>query len=254
MEIRFDGKVVLITGAGTGIGAALARAFGLAGAHVVVSYNRSEDEAQAVARDIEAHGGTALLARADVLDPAQIDALVTKTLERFARIDILVNNAGALLKRAPVVAVSDDLYEETLNLNMSSVFHMCRRVVPIMQRQGGGNIINVSSISARNGGGGGSVVYSASKAAVSTFTRGLARELAGQNIRVNALSPGVILTRFHERFTEPEQLKAFVSSIPMGRAGTSEECVGAVFFLASDAMSSYVTGQVIEVNGGQYMP
>jgi 3-oxoacyl-[acyl-carrier protein] reductase len=98
------------------------------------------------------------------------------------------------------------------------------------------------------------VAYATSKAAVATFTRGLGRELASQNIRVNAISPGVILTPFHERYTEPERLQAQISTVPMGRAGASEECVGAVLFLASDTMSSYITGQVIEINGGMYTP
>jgi 3-oxoacyl-[acyl-carrier protein] reductase len=131
---------------------------------------------------------------------------------------------------------------------------MCKLVVPLMQRQNHGNIINVSSIAARNGGGGGSVLYAASKGAVSTFTRGLAKEVVGDNIRVNAIAPGVILTPFHERFTAPEQMATLVATIPMQRAGTPEECVGTVLFLASDAMSGYITGQIIEVNGGQLMP
>jgi 3-oxoacyl-[acyl-carrier protein] reductase len=141
-----------------------------------------------------------------------------------------------------------------MDLNMNSVFQICRRVVPMMKAQRKGNIINVTSIAGRNGGGGGSVVYASSKAAVSTFTRGLARELAGENIRVNAISPGVILTPFHDRYTEPERMQQLIKTIPMGRAGTPEECVGSVFFLASDALSAYVTGQIIEINGGQLMP
>lgn len=254
MNIRFDNQVVLVTGASTGIGAAIAHGFGAAGAKVVVHYNSSAAEAQAVAQDIEKSGGEALLLQADVTQPEEVNGLVDKTLEHFGQIDVLVNNAGALVKRQEVAEVPDDLYQYIMNLNMTSTFQMSRRVIPIMQRQGHGNIINVTSISARHGGGGGSVIYSTSKAAVSTFTRGLAKELATQNIRVNAISPGVILTPFHERFTEPERMKAIITTIPMGRAGTAEECVGTALFLASDAMSSYITGQVIEINGGQLTP
>jgi 3-oxoacyl-[acyl-carrier protein] reductase len=254
MEIRFNDRVVLITGASSGIGAAVARAFGAAGANVVVHYNQSEEAAQAVARDIETSGGTALPAQADVTDPQQLRGLVEQTIERFGRIDILINNAGSLIIRQPVAEMPDETYQQVIDVNLTSVFQLCKLVIPIMQRQGRGNIINVTSIAGRNGGGGGSILYASSKGAVSTFTRGLAKELAGSHIRVNAVSPGTILTPFHERFTKPEQMQATIATIPMGRAGTPEECVGAFFFLASDALSGYVTGQIIEVNGGQLMP
>jgi 3-oxoacyl-[acyl-carrier protein] reductase len=254
MEIRFDERVVLITGASTGIGAAVARAFGAAGAKVVVHYNQSEDAAQAVAREIETNGGTALLAQADVTDPQQLRSLIEQTMKRFGRIDILINNAGSLIIRQPVAEMPDETYQQIIDINLTSVFHACKLVIPIMQQQGHGNIINVTSIAGRNGGGGGSILYASSKGAVSTFTRGLAKEVVGSNIRVNAVSPGTILTPFHERFTKPEQMQATIATIPMGRAGAPEECVGAFFFLASDVLSSYVTGQIIEVNGGQLMP
>lgn len=254
MEIRFDHQVVLITGASTGIGAALARAFGAAGAKVVVHYNSSEAAARTIAGEIEAVGGEVWLVRADVTVPDQVKYLVAQTLERFGQIDILINNAGGLVQRQAVAEVSAELYQYIMDLNMTSIFQVCQQVIPIMQRQGRGNIINVTSIAARLGGGAGAVVYATSKGAVSTFTRGLAKELAAQNIRVNAISPGVILTPFHERYTSPEQMQAAVKTIPMGRAGQPEECVGAVLFLASEAMSRYVTGQIIEINGGQLMP
>jgi 3-oxoacyl-[acyl-carrier protein] reductase len=254
MQIRFDGQVVLITGASTGIGAALARAFGRAGASVVVHYGRSAEQAESVAHDIEAAGGAVLLAQADVAEPGQLSGLCDAALERFGRVDVLVNNAGSLVRRTPIAEGSDAFTREVLDINFTSTVAMCRLLVPAMRQQGRGNIINVTSIAARNGGGNGSVLYAASKGAVSTFTRGLARELAPDRIRVNALSPGVIRTPFHERFTNEQQMGAMVATIPMGRAGTPEECVGTVFYLASDALSGYVTGQIIEVNGGQYMP
>jgi 3-oxoacyl-[acyl-carrier protein] reductase len=254
MDISFQGQVVLITGASTGIGAALARAFGAAQARVVVHYGQSHEAAEAVAHAIAAAGGEALLAQADVTDAAQLERLRDAALARYGRVDILINNAGSLVKRTPIAESTEAVVREILDINFTSTVTMCRLIVPSMQQQGGGNIINVTSIAARNGGGNGAVLYASSKGAVSTFTRGLARELASHQIRVNALSPGVILTPFHERYTNQQQMSAMVATIPMGRAGVPEECVGTVFYLASNALSGYVTGQIIEVNGGQYMP
>ena len=254
MHIRFDDQVVVITGASTGIGAAMARAFGGAGATVVVHFNASSDAAREVARDIEAVGGRASVVQADLGDASRVQSLIDSVMQQFGRIDILINNAGSLVQRTAIADLPDDVYRQVIDLNLTSVVQSCKLVIPIMQRQGHGNIINVTSIAARHGGGGGSVLYAASKGAISTLTRGLAKEVVGYNIRVNAISPGTILTPFHERFTEPERMAAIIATIPMGRAGTAEECVGAAFFLASDAMSSYVTGQIIEVNGGQLMP
>ena len=123
-----------------------------------------------------------------------------------------------------------------------------------MRKQGAGNIINVTSIAARTGGAAGAGIYAAAKAAVSTLTRNLAKEEAPHNIRVNAVSPGVITTPFHEKVSTPAQLEAARASIPLGRLGTAEECVGTFLYLASDTLSRYVDGQIIEVNGGQFMP
>jgi len=254
MEIRFDNQVVMVTGASTGIGAALARAFGAAGARVVVHYNASGDAAKAVLKDIQSGGGTGLLVKADVTKPAQIRSMVAKVLDHWGGVDVLVNNAGGLIERSPLHEMSEETYQYIMDLNVASVFRICQLVLPVMLRQGHGNIVNVSSVAARNGGGVNSMVYAASKGAVSSLTRGLAKNLAAQNIRVNALSPGIILTPFHDRWTPPDQLQAIIKTVPMQRGGRAEECVGTVFFLASDALSSYVTGQVIEVNGGMLMP
>src|SRR5918997_5216899 len=177
VEIRFDDQVVLITGASTGIGAALARAFGAAGADIVVHYNSSADAAREVARDIEDAGGRAETVQADVSDPAQISSLISQVVERFGRIDVLINNAGSMVERVPIVEMPDEVYRKTLDLNLTSVFQACKLVIPVMQRQGRGNIINMTSIAARHGGGNGAVLYATSKGAVSTFTRGLAKEV-----------------------------------------------------------------------------
>jgi 3-oxoacyl-[acyl-carrier protein] reductase len=129
-----------------------------------------------------------------------------------------------------------------------------REVVPVMRRQKSGNIINVTSIAARHGGGGGAILYAGAKGWVSTVTRGWAKELVGDGIRVNGVSPGVIATPFHERYSTAAQLATMQATIPMNRIGSAEECAGTFLYLASDTLSGYVTGQIIEVNGGQLMP
>ncbi|WP_232662067.1 SDR family NAD(P)-dependent oxidoreductase [Pseudonocardia sp. TRM90224] len=252
--LDFSGQVVLVTGGGTGIGAAVARGFAACGAQVVVHYNRSREAAEKVVAAIVEAGGNASSVSADLTQPGAADTLVDGVVAQHGRLDVLVNNAGDLLRRTPTTEMTDEQFASVLNLNMTSVFAMCRRVVPVMRGQGGGAIVNVTSIAARTGGAGGSVVYATSKGAVSTFTHGLAKEVAPDGIRVNAISPGVISTPFHERHTSEPMMDAMVATIPMGRTGLPEECVGATLFLASPAMSGYITGQVLEINGGQLTP
>jgi 3-oxoacyl-[acyl-carrier protein] reductase len=249
------GKSVLITGGSTGIGAAAALAFGKNGAKVAVNFNSSVEEAQKVADGIEAAGGQAVLVRGDVTKPETAAKAVAATVKAFGRLDVLINNAGALIRRTPVADYTDDYVEAVLELNVKQVVRFIREGAVAMRRQGGGgSIVNVSSIAARHGGGPGSVIYAAAKGFVATATRGWAKELVRDRIRVNAVSPGVIMTPFHERYSTDEQLSAMQTTIPMDRLGTPDECAGAFLYLASDAMSGYVTGQIIEVNGGQYMP
>ncbi|MET7281889.1 glucose 1-dehydrogenase [Kribbella sp. NPDC005582] len=252
--LDFTDQVVLVTGASSGIGAAVAVGFAQTGATVAVHYHRNAEGAAHTVAAVQTAGGTASLHQADLADPASAGSLVDEVLAKHGRIDVLVNNAGDLVKRSPIVDVPDEDFQRILEVNLTSVFALSRRIVPVFRAQGGGSIVNVTSIAARTGGAGGSVVYATSKGAVSTFTRGLAKELAPDNIRVNALSPGVITTPFHDRHTAADQMQAMVNTIPMGRTGTPHECVGTVLYLASDRMSSYVTGQIIEVNGGQLVP
>ena len=247
-------KVVLVTGASTGIGAATAKGFAANGARVMVHYNASKAEAGAVVAEIIAAGGEAALVQGDISDRSVPARIVADTVKHFGRIDVLINNAGGMLGRKWLGEMDDAHYDRVMDLNVWSVVAFMREVVPLMKAQGGGNIINVSSIAARHGGGGGSVLYASAKGFVSTFTKGMAKELIGANIRVNAVSPGTITTPFHERYSTAEQLEAGRKTIPQGRLGIAEDCVGTFLFLASESLSGYLVGQVIEVNGGQYMP
>jgi 3-oxoacyl-[acyl-carrier protein] reductase len=249
----FEGKVFLVTGASTGIGAAVARGLAAQGAIVAVHYNASKSEAEAVAEDIKSAKGRAFIVGGDMSRQTDVADVVEKVGREFGRIDGLINNAGSMLGRVPSIESDEDHDRAVLDLNSHSVVWACRAAYPWL-RKNGGVIINTTSIAARNGGGGGAVLYAASKGFVSTFTRGFAKEVIGDGIRVNAVSPGVILTPFHERYSSEQQMKTMVAGIPMGRAGTAEECVGTYLFLASDMLSGYITGQVIEVNGGQLMP
>lgn len=248
-------KVVLITGASTGIGAAAAIAFGQNGAKVVVHYNKSKAEAEKVAAAVEKAGGKAMLVGGDVTDSAVCKTLVEKTVGAFGRIDVLINNAGGLVERAPIETITDELFDKVLFLNVRSAMMCTGAAAQHMRKQGGGGaIINVTSVAARHGGGPGASLYAGSKGFVSTMTKGLAKELVKDKIRVNAVAPGVIATPFHDRYSTPQMLEGFKATIPMNRLGSAEECAGAFLFLASEKLSGYMTGQILEVNGGQYMP
>ena len=247
------GKSVLITGASTGIGAALARAFAAQGAKVGVNYHASEGPAKALVREIEDKGGKALLLKGDVTKLADCEAMAEKTADAFGGINGLINNAGLMLGRVHSLEATDEHISAVIDLNSRSVISMTRAARPWLAKKGG-FVINTTSIAARNGGGGGAVLYAAAKGFVSTITRGHAKELIGDKIRVNGIAPGVIATPFHERYSDDQAMEAMRRTVPMGRVGTPEDCVGAYLFLASELLSGYVIGQIIEVNGGQLMP
>ncbi|SDL90789.1 SDR family NAD(P)-dependent oxidoreductase [Aliiruegeria lutimaris] len=248
-----DGQRVLITGASTGIGAALARAFGAQGAKVAVHYNSSREAAEAVVRDIEAEGGTAVLIRADASDSGALAAAVGEAAEALGGLDGLINNAGGMVKRIPYAEATDEDYDRIMDLNARSIIVASKAALPHLKKQGG-YVINTTSIAARNGAGGGAGLYGSSKAFVSNVTRGMAKEWIGDGIRVNAVAPGVIATPFHERYSTQAQMDAMLATIPQGRVGVAEDCVGAYLFLASNTLSGFIIGQTIEVNGGQLMP
>lgn len=247
------GKAVLITGASTGIGAALARAFAAQGARVAAHYNASKAEAEKLADGIRQAGGTVHLVHGDFSQSADIRRAVDEAAAALGGLDGLINNAGGLVKRVRVEDSTDADYDAIMDLNARSVITASRTAIPHIKKNGG-FIINTSSIAARNGGGPGAGFYASSKAFVSNITRGMAKELIGSRIRVNAVAPGVITTPFHERYSTPEMLETMLKTVPQGRLGVAEDCVGAYLFLASEALSSYVIGQIIEVNGGQLLP
>lgn len=254
MDLQLADKRVLVTGASAGIGAAIAQGFGGEGARVAVHYSASEEGARAT-RDavVKAGAAEAMVVRGDFTDAQAPVSVVREVVDAWGGLDVLVNNAGGMIDRRRLADIDQDLLSQVFDLNFSSLLHASRTARPHLRDAGSGAIVNITSIAARNGGGTGSSLYSSSKGAVSTFTRSMSKELAGEGIRVNAVSPGIIDTRFHERHTSDEAFEAMVRQIPLGRAAAPEECVGATLFLASGAVSSYVTGHVLEVNGGMLL-
>lgn len=253
MNIDLHDRRILITGSSTGIGAAVARAYAQAGAVVAVHYHASRAQAESLAESIRTDGGRVHLVSGDVSSSTVAARVVDEAAAAMGGLDVLVNNAGALVKRTPLDQIDDALYDTVLNLNVRSVVMASQAAVRHMRAAGRGSIINTSSVAARNGGGPGALLYAGAKAFVLNATRGLAKELASANIRVNGVSPGVISTPFHERYSTPELLEVQRKTIPMARLGEPVDCIGAYLFFASDALSGYITGQVLEVNGGQYM-
>jgi len=245
-------KIALVTGASSGIGAASAKALANLGADVAFTYHHNQTGAEKVRDEIASLGRKAVAIQADVRDGDQIIALISRVNDELGPIDILVNNAGSLVERKKNVEMTQDLWDDVINLNLTSAMLCVKAVAPSMVERKSGTIINVVSIAAHNGGGPGAGAYSAAKAGLIALTKSQARALAPHGVRVNAISPGTIDTPFHEVFSTPELIKAVVATIPMGRLGTPEDCAKVVAFLASDA-ASYVVGETIEVNGGQLM-
>jgi len=245
-------KVALVTGASSGIGAASAKVLAELGANVAITYHQNQGGAQKVQDEIVKLGRQAVAIHADVREADQITATVARVTDELGPIDILVNNAGSLVERKKNLEMTTGLWNEVMNLNLTSAMLCVQAVAPSMVERKSGSIINVVSIAAHNGGGPGAGAYSAAKAALIALTKSQAKELAAHGVRVNAISPGTIDTHFHEVFSTPEMLKAAVATIPMGRLGTPEDCAKVVAFLASDA-AGYLVGETIEVNGGQLM-
>ena len=243
-----QGKVAIVTGASRDIGRATAIHLASLGVKVAVNYCNNEAAGQETVAEIEKNGGEAILVKGDMMVKADVDNLVAETAKAFGNdIHILVNNVGGLVERRTIDLIDEEFLNHVMALNFTSTFLASQAVAPHMPA--GSSIINLGSLAGRDGGGGGATLYGASKGAVMTFTRGLAKELGPQGIRVNALAPGMIDTTFHDTFTPDAARKNVEATVPLRRQGLSEDCAHAVAFLASDA-SSYLTGVNMDINGG----
>ncbi len=246
------GKVALITGGSRGIGRAVALAFAEAGASLVVSSrNKRPAELQKVAEEIQAKGGKALAIPAHVGKKEDVQNLVQKTLKELGRIDILVNNAGVNPVLSTLVDLEEEAFEKVIEVNLKGAFLMSKAVAREMIKQGGGRIINISSISGLRARADGTGAYCISKAAMNMMTQVMARELAPHNILVNAIAPGSIKTEFSRvDWADPERRAQRIPEIELKRFGEPEEVVGPALLLASEA-SSFMTGEIIRVDGGK---
>ena len=250
--MMLEGQVALITGASSGIGRATAEVMAREGARVGVNYLKNQRGAEEAVDVIRKAGGEALAIRADVTRRDEVHTLVGTVRKQWGRIDILVNNAGDMIGRRTLANMTEEYWDQVMDLNLKSVFLCTQAVWEEMAARKSGHIINVSSIAGRNGGGVGVAAYATAKGGLITYTKGLAKELAPHGIRVNGVAPGVIATPFHERHTAPELMAKLVANIPDGRPGTSEEIADVILFLVSPA-ARYIQGETVEVNGGMLM-
>jgi 3-oxoacyl-[acyl-carrier protein] reductase len=239
-----SGKTIVITGAGRGIGLEVANLMAQCGARIIAHSGRT-----GTAKNLAGISNSAF--EADFTDTKSVKEFIDFVQAESSVIDVLINNAGTMLGRFPADEITTDQYHQLVNLNQTSVVQITSALIPWLRKSQNAAIINTVSISATTGGSSGSSIYSATKAFVSTYTKALARELAPDNIRVNAVSPGTIETDFHKRYSSEKKLESTRQSIPLQRLGTPEDCSPAYVFLSSEKLSGYITGQIIEVNGGQ---
>jgi 3-oxoacyl-[acyl-carrier protein] reductase len=245
------GRVALVTGAGVGIGRAIAKSLAGAGAKVVLHCHQSRGGAEEALGEIRSGGGAGWVFAADLADADQARKLVDNTIAAAGRLDILVNNAGSVVARARIEDCSLELWKQALDVNLTSAFLVTQRAIPHLRASGNGAIVNNLSLSVQTGGANGAGAYAAAKGGLQVFTRTLARELAPA-IRTNAIMPGVIETRHHEEFTKPERMQQYRQETPLGRNGTAKEVASVVLFLVSDA-GKFVNGAVVDVNGGRFL-
>jgi 3-oxoacyl-[acyl-carrier protein] reductase len=249
----FSGQLAFVTGGATGIGAATVERLASLGAAVACCYHKSGAEAKALAAKLRESGREALAVRADVSQSQQVRDAIETAMAHFARpVSLLVNNAGDNLNPTPVEMMDEALWRQVIDINLTGPFLCAKYVIPGMKSLGGGRIINITSISARTGGGPGSAHYVASKAGLEGFTRALAKELAPFNITVNGIAPGLVYTPIHERTNTPESLERLRQNIPLARIGAADEVARVVTFLASED-ASFITGEIVAVNGGMRM-
>lgn len=252
MKIDLTGKIALVTGSNAGLGLQIVQTLAACGAKVAINYlyGSSEEAVESVRKA----GGEAHAFQADATNPAQLEQMVKEIEEHFGgTVDILVNNAGGMIKRVPNTEMEEEHYNKVMDVNFKSCVFACKAVAAGMIAKKSGKIVNVASLAAHDGGGPGASIYAASKAAVYSYTKGLAKELAPYGINVNNISPGFIgQTAFHATFTPDAARLATIGKIPLGREGVPQDIGNVTLFLVSE-LADYLTGETIEINGGLFM-
>lgn len=253
MPFDLTGRRALVTGAGHGIGAAIALGLARSGADVIVHYGRSAESAERVVNEITSLGRKSTAIAADVTDGPAVERLVDESVAFLGGLDIVVANAGHLVGRVPVGDMTEDHFRSVIDVNLVSAFRTCRAALPHVKEAGpAGRIILMASQAAHDGGGPGATAYAAAKAGVVGFAKGLAKEVGGAGVTVNSLAPGYIAdTAFHGTFTPPEAQRGIVEKLPIGRGGTVEDVAGAAAYLASDE-AGYLTGATFDIGGGAW--
>ena len=249
---EFQNKKVIVTGSSTGIGFESAMEFLELGANVIFHGNNSIEDLEQRIKERSSSRNFKII-KADFTNLNQVNDFMNEATNHLEGLDILINNAGTMVGRYNLDIITENQFLEIFDLNAKSAFFTTQYASNIFKEQKSGCIVNVSTISARTGGSAGSSVYAASKAFVSGITRSLVSELSPYNVRINAISPGTITTKFHEQYSSPEKLENTRLKIPMKRLGTAIDCVGSVMFLSSEKLSGYITGQILEINGGQFI-
>lgn len=252
MYTELKGKVVLVTGASTGIGQAVALKFAKQQAKMVVNYNSNEQKAQDLVKQIIENGGEAIAIQADVTNRESVNSLIASTVQHFGSLDILINNAGSMVSRVPFEQLTEEVWNQVYDINVKSIYYVTQAALPHLKESENAAIVNVASVAGRNGGGPGAIHYASAKGAVITLTKGMSKEFIPYGIRVNGVNPGVIGTPFHDKFSPTNVREGFRNTIPVGREGTPEEVANIIAFLASDE-ASYMYGEIVEINGAQLL-
>jgi 3-oxoacyl-[acyl-carrier protein] reductase len=257
MTSGLKGKRALVTAGAQGIGLAISRALGAAGCDVFVHYRASAAAAEALVAELAATGVRAACGAGDLTARPDCDRIVAEAVGALGGLDVLINNAGSLVGRRSFEMADDEFWESVMRLNVDSARWVTHAALPHLIEaagsRGGASIVNLSSVAGRHGGGPGAIAYSTAKGAMLTLTRGLATEYGKRGVRVNAVTPGLILgSAFHAQHTPEEMQKRIIAGIPLGRAGTTEDVARAVVFLAGE-LDGFITGATLDINGGVYL-